>query len=98
MRTEIRHLSASRRVGFSKSAQKPTTIVSVTQEPSLRYGQLGIIASTNTQSSHAYILTCYSFLDDVEREASRGRELRLPHVGVQITNLPVPAEHHDTRS
>ena len=48
--------------------------------------------------AHAYVLTCDSFVEDMEREAPRRPELRLPNVGVQITNLTMPAKHHDTIS
>lgn len=54
--------------------------------------------STDAQPAQAYVLTCDSFVEDMEREASRRPELRLPHVGVQISNLTMPAKHHDTIS
>lgn len=56
------------------------------------------ITSTDAQPAQAYVLTYDSFVEDMEREASRRPELRLPHVGVQVSNLTMPAKHHDTIS
>ena len=62
--------------------------MSLTHEPSCR----------SKIRTRIYILTFESFVNDVEGKAPRQPELRLPHVGVQISNLPVPAEGHDTKS
>jgi hypothetical protein len=40
----------------------------------------------------SHLVTCESFVDDVEREASRRRELRLPDIRVQIPHPPIPGE------